>query len=89
MQGGEAGSGSYDCYRTLRGLRSTGSPGPVERLAALGAAEGTFDIERMRRLLDHWPQDGWNTHAVQSAYRLALLRGISGGHFLRKSLRAN
>jgi hypothetical protein len=61
----------------------------MERLAALGAAEGTFDIERMRRLLDHWPQDGWNTHAVQSAYRLALLRGISGGHFLCKSLRAN
>lgn len=61
----------------------------VERLAALGAAQATFDVERMRRLLADWPEDGWNSHRVQSGYRLALLRGISGGHFLRKSLRAN
>ena len=45
----------------------------MERLAALGAAEGTFDIERMRRLLGDWPQDGWNTHVVRSAYPARLL----------------
>jgi asparagine synthase (glutamine-hydrolysing) len=61
----------------------------VERLAALGPAQGMFDLERMRRLVSDWPEDGWNRHHVQSGYRLALLRGISGGHFLRKSLRAN
>jgi asparagine synthase (glutamine-hydrolysing) len=61
----------------------------VERLAALGPADGIFDVEKMRRLVEEWPEGGWNSHKVQASHRLALLRGISGGHFLRKALGAN
>lgn len=75
----------YEGFADARGRAAE----EVERLADLGPAQGAFDVDRMRRLLDGWPKEGWNTSRVQSDYRLALLRGISGGHFLRKSLRAN
>jgi asparagine synthase (glutamine-hydrolysing) len=61
----------------------------VERLAELGAARGVFDTERLRRLVDEWPEDGWTGHDVEGSYRLALLRGISTGHFLRRTLGTN
>jgi asparagine synthase (glutamine-hydrolysing) len=37
----------------------------------------------MRKLLDNWPQDGWDQHAVIQQYRLLLLRGLSVGAFIR------
>lgn len=61
----------------------------VARLAMLAPAQRTLDVDRMQQLVDAWPKEGWHTHRVESQYRLALLRGISGGHFLRRALRAN
>jgi asparagine synthase (glutamine-hydrolysing) len=61
----------------------------VERLAALPAAAATLDTQRMKSLLEHLPEGGWQTHETQGQYRLALLRGVSAGHFLRKATGAN
>jgi asparagine synthase (glutamine-hydrolysing) len=61
----------------------------VERLARLAPAAGLIDVDRMRALLADCPAGGWNMPRVQTAYRLALLRGISSGHFLRKASGAN
>jgi asparagine synthase (glutamine-hydrolysing) len=38
----------------------------------------------MRRLVSDWPDAGWHRREVTQAYRFALLRGVSAGHFLRK-----
>jgi asparagine synthase (glutamine-hydrolysing) len=43
-----------------------------------------LDVERMRGLVETWPESGWERPEVTNAYRLALLRGVSAGHFLRK-----
>jgi asparagine synthase (glutamine-hydrolysing) len=61
----------------------------LERLAACAPAAETLDVERMRRLVSDWPDSGWHRREVTQAYRLALLRGISAGHFLRKVVGTN
>jgi asparagine synthase (glutamine-hydrolysing) len=61
----------------------------VERLAELAAAQGVLDTGRLRRLVEDWPEGGWGSHKAESEYRMALLRGISTGHFLRKALGSN
>lgn len=61
----------------------------LERLSACAPAAKTLDIERMKRLVENWPTTGWERDEVMQPYRLALLRGISAGHFLRKATGAN
>lgn len=61
----------------------------LERIAECAPAANALDIERMRRLLADWPTSGWERPDVTRAYRLALLRGISAGHFLRKASGGN
>jgi asparagine synthase (glutamine-hydrolysing) len=61
----------------------------LDRLAACAAAAGALDVEKMKRLADNWPTSGWDSFRVIENYRLALLRGISAGHFLRKTSGAN
>jgi asparagine synthase (glutamine-hydrolysing) len=61
----------------------------VERLAACAPAASALDIPRMRRLIEDWPTDGWERPAVETPYRLALLRGISAGHFMRRATGSN
>lgn len=48
------------------------------------AARGLIDLARADALLTGWPgEDGWRDDAVTRAYRYALLRTVSVGHFLR------
>lgn len=61
----------------------------AERIAALAPADGILDTARLRRMVEEWPEEGWTRHDVEFGYRLALLRGVSGGHFLRKALGSN
>ncbi len=61
----------------------------LDRLAACAPAAKALDIERMRRLVENWPISGWEREDIMLPYRLALLRGISAGHFLRKASGAN
>lgn len=61
----------------------------LEQLQACRPASGLLDLERLRRLVDEWPGAGWEGDDVTRGYRLALLRGISAGHFLRKASGSN
>jgi hypothetical protein len=48
-----------------------------------------MDVDRLRALAEDSDEIDWNSRQAESAYRLALLRGISGGHFLRRATGAN
>lgn len=75
----------YDGFLADRGRAAE----EVERLAGLDPADGLIDVERMQALLAACPSGDWNMPRLQTPYRLALLRGISSGHFLRKASGAN
>jgi asparagine synthase (glutamine-hydrolysing) len=61
----------------------------LDRLAACSSAAKLLDITRLKRLVEIWPNSGWERENIIESYRLALLRGISAGHFLRKASRSN
>jgi len=61
----------------------------LERLAACAPAARALDIGRMKKLVENWPKTGWERPDVMQPYRLALMRGISAGHFLRKASGGN
>ena len=48
-----------------------------------------IDLDRLRALIDHWPEGGWHHGRIMRSYRSALLRGIASGHFLRKASGSN
>ena len=59
------------------------------RLARSPAAAALLDTERLARLVEDWPQDGWARKDVVESYRVALMRGVSAGHFIRKATGSN
>jgi len=61
----------------------------VRRLENCPAAANALDLKRMRHLVEKWPSEGWDRKPVILAYRCALLRGLSTGHFLRRATGAN
>jgi asparagine synthase (glutamine-hydrolysing) len=56
----------------------------IDRLEACPPATKALDLLHLRRLVENWPTGGWERDEVRLPYRLALLRGISTGHFLRR-----
>src|SRR5450759_971395 len=81
------------CWNSASAPRPTSSckaAGPAPSPAAIGRWEACppaarlLDLARRRRLADDWPQGGWERQSVRENYRLALLRGVSAGHFLRR-----
>jgi asparagine synthase (glutamine-hydrolysing) len=77
-----------DWYEGLTGAR-TAVGAELDRLACCAPAAQLLDIDKMKRLVENWPTSGWERDDVEDAYRLALLRGIAAGHFLRKASGAN
>jgi asparagine synthase (glutamine-hydrolysing) len=61
----------------------------LDRFATCTPAARALNIDRLKNLVENWPKSGWEQIGVRQAYRLALLRGISAGHFLRKASGAN
>ncbi len=61
----------------------------VDRFAQCAPAAQALDVARLRAMLDDWPESGWERSAIRNAYRFALLRGVSAGHFLRKASGSN
>ena len=61
----------------------------LDRLAACPPAAKALDLPRLHRLVENWPTGGWERDEVSVPYRLALLRGISTGHFLRRATGSN
>ncbi len=59
------------------------------RIAATPAACDALDAGMMDRLVAEWPSGGWDRMGVIQKYRLALMRGVSAGHFLRKASGSN
>lgn len=61
----------------------------AEAIAECPEAAEAVDAAGMRRLVEDWPEGGWNDREVLGRYRMALLRGISAGRFIRQALGAN
>ncbi|HEY0105338.1 MAG TPA: asparagine synthase-related protein [Rhizomicrobium sp.] len=61
----------------------------IDRLAECGPAAAAIDLPRLKRLVEDWPDGGWETDDVAASYRLALLRGVSTGHFVRRATGSN
>jgi asparagine synthase (glutamine-hydrolysing) len=61
----------------------------LEAIARCPAAAEALDVRRLIAMAANWPKGSWHRREVTQHYRLALLRGISGGHFLRKATGAN
>lgn len=57
----------------------------LERLDACAPAAAVIDVPRLRNLVENWPDGDWHRDRVMRPYRLALLRGISTGHFVRRA----
>ena len=61
----------------------------LERLAACEPVANLLDIPRLQRLVQAWPVAGWHKDKVMVPYRLMLLRALSAGRFMRRTLGAN
>jgi asparagine synthase (glutamine-hydrolysing) len=61
----------------------------LDRLDSCPPAVKALDLARLRRLVEDWPIGGWERDEIRVPYRLALLRAISTGHFLRRATRSN
>jgi hypothetical protein len=83
-----AGYQGADWHRGLRAHWSLARE-ETERIACLPAAAAILDAPRLRGLLELDEGIDWNSQQTEFRYRLAFLRGISGGHFLRRATGAN
>jgi asparagine synthase (glutamine-hydrolysing) len=61
----------------------------IARLSASPLACEALDLPRMRRLLEQWPEGDWNDPRIVQKYRIALLKGVSAGHFIRTAAGSN
>jgi asparagine synthase (glutamine-hydrolysing) len=61
----------------------------LRRISECAPANGIVDSDKLAELVEQWPEDGWQNPAVERAYRNALLRAVSAGHFVRKASGAN
>jgi asparagine synthase (glutamine-hydrolysing) len=61
----------------------------LDRLSVCAPASKVLDLRRLRQLVENWPTGGWERDEIMVPYRVALLRALSAGHFLRNATRAN
>jgi asparagine synthase (glutamine-hydrolysing) len=57
----------------------------LEALEASRTAASLLDFGRLRRLVDRWPAEGWETQPVIATYRLGLLRALSAARFAERA----
>lgn len=81
----------YQAADWHEGLAAAGDDlgGEVARIEANAEAGRTVSPAMMRALAEAMPSEGWHKAATTEKYRLALLRGISAGHFIRKAAGSN
>lgn len=77
------GRQSADWYLSMSTLRPR-MLWEISLLEASPLAGRILDLPRMRRLIENWPDHGYDRMEVQCSYHLALTRGLSMGNFLRK-----
>ena len=61
----------------------------IDRCASADEISSIVATERMKQLVAEFPDGGWDRPRTVEQYRLALLRGVSAAHFLRKAMGAN
>jgi asparagine synthase (glutamine-hydrolysing) len=54
----------------------------IDAIAADADASSVVDAPLLRRLVEDWPQGGWETPATIARYRIALLQGLAAGQFI-------
>jgi asparagine synthase (glutamine-hydrolysing) len=81
----------YQAADWHEGLRADwdGAVREAQRIAEVPAAAAVLDTKKLTRLLETRPQGNWNGREQTVSYRLALLRGLSVGHFIRKATGSN
>ncbi|HEX6377303.1 MAG TPA: asparagine synthase-related protein [Allosphingosinicella sp.] len=81
----------YQAADWHEGLAAAGEElgGELGRIEACGEAGSTVDPTMMKGLAAALPAGGWHLPGVTRKYRLALLRGVSAGHFIRKAAGSN
>lgn len=61
----------------------------IARFSHVPGAGDLLDLPRMAALIEKLPDRDWHKPEVFTPYRIALLRGVSAGHFLRKASGSN
>jgi asparagine synthase (glutamine-hydrolysing) len=64
----------------------------VRRIESFGPSAEIIDVERLKQLVDNWPEpesEIWGEYSTAIDYRVCLLRAISAGSFMRESARSN
>jgi len=79
----ERGLQSADWHLSMAAERS-GMARELARIEAAPIAQRCLDLARMRHLIEHWPADGFERPEVFAPWHLALTRGLSVGHFIRR-----
>ena len=82
------GLASADWHEGLTAARTQVAE-EISRLEETAPAARVLDLARLRRLTENWPAEGWERQEIIEPYRLALLRGIAVGHFLRRASGGN
>jgi len=85
---GRRGYQAADWHVGLTAAKSAAAA-ELDQLASCDSAARTLDVARMKQLLDDLPATGWDKPHVMRAYRMALMRGMAAGHFLRKASGSN
>jgi len=55
----------------------------LRTLQAHGKVGQMIDLEALQRIVDTWPETGWDKPEIVMKYRFKLLRGIAAGNFIR------
>lgn len=53
----------------------------VDAIENDATASAIVDVSWLRAALDEWPSEGWHDRKIIVRYRIALLMGLSAGHF--------
>lgn len=64
----------------------------IERIEMFGPSAEIVDVERLKALMEQWPERGseaWTGYSAAVDYRCCLLRAISAGAFMRQAARSN
>ncbi|HEX8571413.1 MAG TPA: asparagine synthase-related protein [Allosphingosinicella sp.] len=54
----------------------------LDSMASNEIAARLIDVERLRRSVRDWPSGGWDSTPIIGEYRIALLKGLTAGHFI-------
>lgn len=55
----------------------------IARLEQSALAQRFLDVKRLRRAVDNWPRDGWESKSAHYTYALMLSRALTAGRFIR------